>query len=53
MTVVRVAKIAQAKLIKVKPMTRLASKDSSQWQRTYEINENLNVTLQRRIGEGF
>ncbi|KYM80827.1 Tyrosine-protein kinase hopscotch, partial [Atta colombica] len=29
------------------------SKDSSQWQRTYEINENLNVTLQRRIGEGF
>lgn len=29
------------------------SKDSSQWQRTYEINENLDVILQGRIGEGF
>jgi len=28
------------------------SKDSSQW-RTYEINENLDVILQGRIGEGF
>jgi len=29
------------------------SKDSSQWQRTYEINENLDVILQGRTGEGF
>ncbi|KAG5323108.1 JAK kinase, partial [Acromyrmex heyeri] len=29
------------------------SKDSAQWQRTYEINENLDVILQGRIGEGF
>lgn len=29
------------------------SKDSSQWHRTYEINENLDVILQGRIGEGF
>jgi len=29
------------------------SKDCSQWQRTYEINENLDVILQGRIGEGF
>ena len=28
------------------------SKNCSQWQRTYEINENLDV-LQGRIGEGF
>lgn len=29
------------------------NKDNSQWQRTYEINENLDVILQGRIGEGF
>lgn len=29
------------------------SNDNSQWQRTYEINENLDVILQGRIGEGF
>ena len=29
------------------------SKDSSQWQRIYEINENLDVILQGRTGEDF
>lgn len=29
------------------------NKNNSQWQRTYEINENLDVILQGRIGEGF
>lgn len=29
------------------------NKNNSQWQHTYEINENLDVILQGRIGEGF